>query len=159
MKNLGEVLRVCWQFVRWAARPSTVVSSLVVVATLMAMSRVLSGVELENDPSSPTLVSVDLLQALVFLLAWTIFVISVTAHVVAAWDTFGFSIEGLKRDVVADTRGRHEAYAEHQQVEQQLRQELQDISDKFSPTLQENEELKAQNDRLRKGLEGEQSPS
>ena len=115
---------------------------LLVVWSASTIWRVVSGSLLETPDNTPTLIKIDLLEAVAFLAAWSLLLITLTTKVVNKGRDLEFGISEMKADMGRDREGHLATKAE---VEKMLA-EVSCLAESVSQVMEEVERVTKENE-------------
>ncbi len=115
-----------------------------VVWSVLTIWRVASGALLETPDASPTLIKIDLLEAVAFLAAWSLLLITLTTKVVNK----GRDLEFDAYKVQADIRRHEESHPDIQDEVEKIQGEMSDLTDEVSDLAERAKSLKRENERI-----------
>ena len=125
---------------------------LIVVWSVSTIWRVASGSLLETPDTSPTLIKIGLLEAVAFLAAWSLLLITLTTKVVNKGKDLEFATDESTRkldDMEAVMRRHEEGYPDTQSVVERMQAKVSDIDEVVTQVKREADQVAEENEQLR----------
>ena len=121
---------------------------LLVAWSVSTVWRVASGSLLETPDTSPTLIKIGLLEAVAFLAAWSLLLITLTTKVVNK----GRDLELAAHDVRTDIRHHLEAHPDVRSEVERIEAKVSDLVEETAELKREAKRVKEENKELRRQL-------
>ena len=115
---------------------------MLLVWSVLTMWRVASGSLLETPDASPTLIKIDLLEAVAFLAAWSLLVITITTKVVNKSRDIEFAADESVRkldDMEVVMQRHEEGHPDIQSEIERIQAEVADMAEKVMQAERESE--------------------
>ena len=122
--------------------------AVLLVWSLLTIWRVASGFLLETPDASPTLIKIDLLEAVAFLAAWSLLLITLTTKVVNK----GRDLEFAAVELEADMRRHIEGHPDIESEAERMQAEASDLAERVTQVAGEAERVAEENEQLRRQL-------
>ena len=129
--------------------------AMLLVWSLLTIWRVASGSLLETPDASPTLIKIDLLEAVAFLAAWSLLLITLTTNVVNKGRDLEFATKDASRnldDIKADMTQVMEDLPGHKSEFEKIQAMVSDLDGEVMRVKRESERVAEENAQLRKQL-------
>ena len=120
------------------------------------MFDIAGSLKLIENPSAPSLVQIDLLQSVAFLIAWSTLLIAITARIVGSTEEVKREVNQLITAIESSDQVRDRQLAETKKQNAELLKSVGDaiggVSGSLGDVISQNRLLREENDKLRQIL-------